>query len=325
MVIPAAAIEQVHGISLTQIETFFWAARLGSFAKTAKHLNATQSAISMRIQELEARLDVVLFDRSQRSAQLTSEGLHLLPLAEQVLASAARLIQTASGKEPVAGYVRLGVTEVIALTWFPQFVDALRRRYPRIQWEIEVALSYVLEDKLNCGALDMAFTPCELSQARFLHTSLEIEPFRWMCSPSLPGIPDRVSPAEFMTLPLITTSRELQLRGSILRWINENRISFRTPTICNTFTIAGNMAAAGMGVAFLPLRIYERHLRDGLLRIVECEPAIEGLEHFSVRPLAENSPVHAAIEEVAVEIGQLASHMGPREDATGPGEGPEVR
>lgn len=303
------AIQKVHGMRLTQIETFFWAARLGSFAKAAKHLNATQSAISMRIQELEARLDVALFDRSQRSAQLTSQGLRLLPLAEAVLAATDGLLQAASAKQALTGYVRLGVTEVIALTWFPLFVNALRKRYPRIQLEIEVALSYVLESKLDSGALDMAFAPCELSQARFVHTSLEIEPFQWMCSPDLEGIPERVTPASFMDLPLITTSRELQLRGSILRWINENRISFQGPTICNTFTIAGNMAVAGMGVAFLPLRIYEPHLSKGQLRIVECEPAIEGLEHFSVRPLAENSPVHAAIEEVALEICRAAQPL----------------
>ena len=51
-----------------QLETFYWAARLGSFAKAASHLNATQSAISMRIQEMETRLGIALFDRSQRAA-----------------------------------------------------------------------------------------------------------------------------------------------------------------------------------------------------------------------------------------------------------------
>ena len=53
-------------MNLRQVETFYWAARLGSFAQAAHRLNATQSAISMRIQELEARIGIALFDRSQR-------------------------------------------------------------------------------------------------------------------------------------------------------------------------------------------------------------------------------------------------------------------
>ena len=46
-------------MNIRQIETFFWAARLGSFAKAALRLNATQSAVSMRIQEVESRLNTV--------------------------------------------------------------------------------------------------------------------------------------------------------------------------------------------------------------------------------------------------------------------------
>jgi DNA-binding transcriptional LysR family regulator len=295
-------IERVHGLRLSQIETFYWAARLGSFARAAKHLNATQSAVSMRIQEIEARLGHVLFDRSQRSAQLTSEGLRLLPFAEQVLGCATRLLQVASDKQTISGYVRLGVAEVVALTWFPAFVEALRERFPQVQLEIEVALSYVLEEKLAAGMVDMVLAPCELSPSHFLHRSLGAEPFQWMCSPRVPGIPDVVTPAQFMELPLLVTSRELQLRGSILRWINENNVAFRAPTICNTFTIAGNLAIAGMGVAFLPLRIYEQHVRDGHLRAVRCTPAIGPLEHFVVRPLAGNNLVHAAVEDVALQV-----------------------
>ena len=55
-------------MNLRQLETFFWAARLGSFAKAAQRLNATQSAVSMRIQEIENRLNTVLFDRSLMGA-----------------------------------------------------------------------------------------------------------------------------------------------------------------------------------------------------------------------------------------------------------------
>ena len=40
-------------MNLRRIETFYWAAKLGSFSAAADRLNATQSTDSMRIKDLE--------------------------------------------------------------------------------------------------------------------------------------------------------------------------------------------------------------------------------------------------------------------------------
>jgi DNA-binding transcriptional LysR family regulator len=285
---------------LKQIETFYWAARLGSFARAAEHLNATTSSVSMRIRELETRLGVVLFDRRKKKTWLTSSGMHLLPLAEQLLAASDRIFKTASTAEMPTGYVRLGVAEVVAILYLPSFLAEFRQRYPGIRLEIEVALSHVLEDKLYDGALDLALAPCQLSASRFSHKPLSSEDFRWMCSPALAGIPKVVSPAEFMDLPLIATSRETLFRGSIQRWINENGVAFHNLTICNTFTIAGNMAVVGIGCAFLPMRVYADSIRRNLLRVIECRPHIDRLEHFVIRPLGEPNPALDAVERTAI-------------------------
>jgi DNA-binding transcriptional LysR family regulator len=294
-------------VQIKQIETFYLAARLGSFAKAARHMNATTSSVSMRIQELEARLGTVLFDRAHKRAQLTSQGLHLLPLAEQLLAASDRIFRAVSPENELEGYVRLGVAEVVALSYLPAFLAEFRSRFSRIQLEIEVALSHVLEDKLYAGKLDIALAPCELSPSRYSHTSLGGEDFRWMCSPMLTGIPEIVTPTEFTNLPLIVTSREALLRGSILHWINENHVTFRNPTICNTFTIAGRMAIDGIGCAFLPMRIYGENVRRRQLRIVECRPQIGLLEHFLVRPIGEPNPVLDAVENVATIVARTTA------------------
>jgi DNA-binding transcriptional LysR family regulator len=292
-------------MQLKQIETFYWAAKLGSFAKAARHVHATTSAVSMRIQQLEGRLGAPLFDRSNKKAQLTLQGRRLLPFAEQLLAASERMVKAVAAADTLEGYVRLGVAEVVALGYLPTFLAEFRSRFPGIQLEIEVALSYVLESKLYAGKLDMALAPCQLSSSLYAHTSLGGEDFKWMCSPSLTGIPEVVAPAEFMDLPLIVTSREQQLRGSILRWITENHITFRNPTICNTFTIAGKMAMAGMGCAYLPMRLYADNVRRQHLRIVECRPEIGPLEHFVVRPITDGSPVLDAVESVATFVARL--------------------
>jgi len=72
-------------ITLRHLEALYWVSRLGSFTAAAGRLHSTQSAISMRIRDLEETLAQELFDRTARSARLTAEGHELVGYAERVM------------------------------------------------------------------------------------------------------------------------------------------------------------------------------------------------------------------------------------------------
>jgi DNA-binding transcriptional LysR family regulator len=294
--------EWAVAMNIRQIETLYWAARLGSFAKAAQRLNATQSAVSMRIQEVEARLDAVLFDRSLRNARLTPKGAMLLPHIEEVLLAYGRLIDAAApDSRQIAGYVRLGVTENVAVTWLGAMIKALKTRHPLIQIELEIGVSHTLEEKLYARNLDMAIAACELPPSKFYSTSLQSIDFRWMCSPSLEGVPAVLTPESLAELPVLSVTREWQARGSLLKWFTENKIHYRNVTICNTFRTTASMAIDGLGLAQLPVRLFRDELRQGLLRMVQAEPEIPPLEIHAIRPAGDDSAVYRMIESAARE------------------------
>lgn len=286
-------------MNLRHLETFFWAARLGSFAKAAQRLNATQSAVSMRIQEMESRLNAVLFDRSQRTARLTPEGSRLLPYADEVIIAYRRLMEAAApDDQQVAGYVRLGVTENVAVTWLGQMIKLLKTEHPLIQIELEIGVSHVLEEKLNARSLDMALAACELPPSKFYATPLQSIDFRWMCSPSL-DVPEVLTPEALAELPVLSVTREWQARGSHLRWFTDNRIHYRNVTICNTFRTTASMAIDGLGLAQLPVRLFQKEIRQGQLKMLRAEPEIPPLQILAIRPAGDDSPVYRAIEGAA--------------------------
>lgn len=72
-------------IPLRHLEALYWVSRLGSFTAAAGRLHSTQSAISMRIRDLEETLAQELFDRTARSARLTAKGHELVGYAERVM------------------------------------------------------------------------------------------------------------------------------------------------------------------------------------------------------------------------------------------------
>jgi DNA-binding transcriptional LysR family regulator len=76
----------------------------GSFAAAARASNMVPSALTYRVRQIEEALDVLLFDRSSRQAQLTAAGMELLregnSLLEEIDAIANRVKRVATGWEP---------------------------------------------------------------------------------------------------------------------------------------------------------------------------------------------------------------------------------
>ena len=71
--------------TLDQLRILRAIVREGSFKKAADSLYVTQPAVSLQIQNLEKQLEVPLFDRGGRKAQLTEAGKLLLDYCERIL------------------------------------------------------------------------------------------------------------------------------------------------------------------------------------------------------------------------------------------------
>lgn len=77
-------------MDLDAVRTFVAAADAGQFQEAAAQLSITQQAVSKRIATLEKYLDVRLFARTPRGAELTIDGQAFLPHARELLRVADR-------------------------------------------------------------------------------------------------------------------------------------------------------------------------------------------------------------------------------------------
>jgi DNA-binding transcriptional LysR family regulator len=92
-------------------------ARSGSFAAAARELGKVPSALTYSVRQLEEALDVLLFDRSSRQAQLTAAGGELLHegrrLLQEMDAVANRVRRVAHGWE---SQLSIGVDDALSLS-----------------------------------------------------------------------------------------------------------------------------------------------------------------------------------------------------------------
>lgn len=94
----------LDGVSMDQLRTFIAAADEGSFSAAGRKLRRAQSVVSQTLANLEAQIEVQLFDRSSRYPRLTEPGRTLLAEARIVVNGMngfkARARTIAEGLEP---------------------------------------------------------------------------------------------------------------------------------------------------------------------------------------------------------------------------------
>lgn len=138
-------------------------ARAGNFSRAAEQCHVSQPSLSQQILKLEDELDERLFDRTKRTAKLTSYGQVFLQRARRILAEVEAAKREADDvKELVSGIVRVGALPTIAPYLLPGLMVRFTRQYPGVETVIEedttarlleLALAYEIDFALVSGPI----------------------------------------------------------------------------------------------------------------------------------------------------------------------------
>lgn len=286
-------------VTFKQLEAFHWICVLGSFQRAAERLNTSQAAISKRIQELELLFDVRLFDRSSRDARLTPKGQELLPLVEAMLRQREQFEDTLGRPEVLVRKLRLGVTELTALTWLPALVGCLRERYPQVSIEPDVDLSAALRDKLAADKVDLIVVPDAFEHFDCVRTPLAEVSNAWFCKPGLIS-PRRVVPlANLAEFPMLTQGG-LSGSGVILgRWLGDMKLRTVQGVTSNSLLAMVGLTISGLGVSAMPLHCVRGLFGTRLLHVVKTDPPLPAVPYVAVRRAGNDSRLMRDLVEMA--------------------------
>ena len=130
--------------------------QVGSFSRVADELNTTLSTVSMQMKALEDDLGVQLFDRSHRPPLLTPVGRTVTAHASSMLESERQLIDACGVRGQLAGTFRMGFVATASVRLLPGFLKNATIHAPAAEFQLETALSEVLEQRVLSGQLDAA-------------------------------------------------------------------------------------------------------------------------------------------------------------------------
>lgn len=254
--------------TIKQLEALYWSSSLGSFEAAASYLHISQSTVSKRIAELERQFPEPLFERSGRQSILTVRGEAIREIAEQMLRLNDRLVSAARGTGAQPLKIRLGVTDLIAVSWLPELIQRIETAYPGVEIEPEIDLSNVLVDRLLDRKIDFVICVRGAQQPQFISEPLDAIELVWMCSPKLLAGRTSLDQAELLSLTLLAQSSASVLRPMLYPVVDNENLTFSKKINCNNMGALAELAANHMGITILPRSFFYRYVQSGRLCVV---------------------------------------------------------
>ncbi|WP_175910166.1 MULTISPECIES: LysR family transcriptional regulator [unclassified Burkholderia] len=300
------------GNNLNGIAVFVAAAEADNFAQAAETLHITRSAVGKSIARLEARLGVVLFQRTTRSQSLTNEGAlfyeYCLRAVEEIHAGEALL---ESGKWQMKGRLRVSMPALFGHLCVAPILIGLAREHP----ELDLDLSFsdrtidLVEERVDLAVRVGALPDSSGLVARALGEHK-------MAFCASPAYLERCG--EPATVDALAQHKALAYThyGQVHRWqvVVDGRTEELQPAarlLSDDLRAVLDAAVAGLGVAWLPYWLVRDEIRRGALReLLADRPGVTyGIHavwpHRSHLPLKVRAAVDALVNQLPARLAEV--------------------
>ncbi|WP_438017001.1 LysR family transcriptional regulator [Sorangium sp. So ce315] len=284
------------------VRHFLALARTGSVRAAGSMLGVSHSTVARRVEALETRLGVKLFDRHRDGYLLTDAGNEMVSGAERVEREMAALERGLAGQDArLEGPVRVTCTDPFIAKILLRALAGLCEQHPGIELELDADAKNLdlskREADIAVRALSRSASPPEhLIGRRLVPITL--------CN--------YVATAHAAQLDPERGARPARWIGSNLRKITEELVassSYPEVPIWGTFeSMAIMMEAAHAGLGYVMLPTYAGDPEPGLQRL--AKPDLRYLADFwllSHRDLRDNARLRAAREGITAAMTERAA------------------
>lgn len=153
------------------------------FGKAAERCFVSQPTLSGQIKKLEDELGVVIFERSNRSVEITPIGAEIIDHARRIMEQADVIQQLAqASQDPLAGPLRIGAIPTLSPYLMPLILIPLKARHPKMRLVLSEEMTDTLLQRLRNHEIDAALLATAVDEQDLETMPLFDEPF-WLAHP----------------------------------------------------------------------------------------------------------------------------------------------
>ena len=266
---------------LPELTAFIAIAEHQSFSGAARVLGVSPSALSHSMRNLEARLEMRLFNRTTRSVALTEAGEQLLHGVRPLLNDLIHVVnEVTSARNTPSGSIRISASESSIRLLLRNVVPGFLADYPQIHIELiaDSRLVDIVGDGFDAGVRIFDDVPKDMIAVRFgqdIHFAAVASP-DYLLRHSSPQLPHDLKDHRCIRFKFAS--------GALFRWDFEylgqsTSIDVPGPMTLDNINLMIEAALSGIGIAWVPLAQIEDHLREGRLvhLLQEWSPTYPGV------------------------------------------------
>lgn len=292
-------------LTLKQLRYFEALATHRHFGHAADTCGISQPALSMQIKELEAGLNVQLFERAARHVRLTTFGEDFAPRVRDILRSVEEVEGLARvAQNRLSGRLRIGVIPTIAPYLLPSFIGHLTRAHVDLDLHVRETLTPKLIAELAEGRIDTAIVALPVSEPAFTEVAIFDEEFVLVRPPQDAGRPVP-NPQDLQKMQLLLLEEGHCFRDQALSFCSMRSALPREGLDGSSLTTLVQLVAAGIGVTLIPdmaVPVETRSARVAVSRFAAPQPTRTiGMIWRKTSPLAGQLQDVAAIVKQAAE------------------------
>ncbi len=268
--------------TLDQLRILKAIATEGSFKRAADSLYVSQPAVSLQVQNLERQLDVPLFDRGGRRAQLTEAGYLLLSYGEKILTlcqETCRAIEDLQNLQ--GGTLIVGASQTTGTYLLPRMIGLFRQRYPDVAVQLQVHSTRRTSWSVANGQVDLAIIGGEVPAE--LQETLKILPYAEdelaLILPAFHPLSkiSTIQRDDLYKLQFIALDSQSTIRKVIDQVLTRCSIDTRRLKVemeLNSIEAIKNAVQSGLGAAFVSISAIEKELQMGVLHRAVIEDVV---------------------------------------------------
>ena len=261
---------------LLDIRAFLAVYDIRNFHLAAEAVGLSQSALSRRIQALEASLGAPLLERSRRGVSPTTIGRELEPLLRRVISELESSILASEDMGPKQhGRITIASIPTAAIDFLPGAIDEFNQIYPNIRFRILDLSSNEGLEAVVSGEAEFGINILGSMHPDILLTQLMIDPFVLVCRRDH-QLAKRatVSWTEAAEHRLIGVSRESGNRVVLDNALAQSSIRIRWAYEVNHVSTAMGLTDRGLGASILPLLAAPLRSNQKITVVPVIEPKI---------------------------------------------------
>lgn len=282
-------------LDVESLRTFRAVVEAGGVTRAAQRLNLSQSAVSWKLKRLEERVGRPLTVIDARKIALTEDGQALLNHAIRIVEAHDEAVARFQISD-LAGEVRVGVTEDMAVDGIARVIGRFSRHHPHLSLSMRMEQSKNLVRWLADGEIDAAFIQVRADEVTSSDIVLKRDKLVWVAADK--------DLAQANPLPLVTFGPDCFYRPLMVKALQDarraNRVVVQAPSTAAVKTAL--LAGLGVGV-FRKRQLMEVPDLQPLNSLTAPLPAVAQVLRFSgdlPRRLA--GPLKSAITEPSVLV-----------------------